>query len=192
MCRRSSRSANLIDLEYPEGYRFFAVEIDRATETIDTLKEKFACYSEIIRRRLFAEHWGIRNLSVMFVTTAPGRIETLRKLLEGEPYADRFLFAAAPDFGVVWTTPRALSKKLFDEPCPSAGKEPFHISKAKSRSHGLQDICEAISRKGWRVRGGLKLRRHDWVCRDEPRSGLLEGRSQWSFRTHHSRDVRGT
>lgn len=127
--KRRLEPDNLIGLEYREGYRFFAMEIDRATETIDTLREKFSCYSEILRKKLFANHWGIRNLSVMFVTTAPGRIETLRKLLKGDPYADRFLFAAAPDFGIDWNTPRAPLKHLFEEPWLRPDKGTLDISK---------------------------------------------------------------
>jgi len=102
------------------GYRFFAREDDRGTETFDrsnrlqsSIRAKLDKYLELMTTGKYQTQWGVPNLRVMFITTLPGRIETLRAYLKGKPFADRFLFKALPTFGAIWKAPRVPLDELF-------------------------------------------------------------------------------
>lgn len=118
---------DLFGLEYPEGgYRFFAVEIDRNTESIErknldynAFGKKITGYLELLRTKSFSDWWGIPNLTVLTVTTnathAQNLMEHVRK--QGEPrYADRFAFATEPTFGVNWRVPKTVLSNLLTDP----------------------------------------------------------------------------
>jgi hypothetical protein len=103
------------------GYRFFVREDDRGTESFDrsnrlqsSIRAKLDKYIELMTRGEYRVQWGVPNLRVMFVTTVPGRIETLRAYLRGKAHADRFLFKALPTFGAIWRAPREPLDELFD------------------------------------------------------------------------------
>ncbi|WP_422058519.1 hypothetical protein [Sphingomonas sp.] len=124
---RSLIPDDLFGLEYPgAGYRFFAVEIDRNTESIErsisgqtSFGRKIAAYLHILRTRAYRTHWGIPNLTVLTVTTnrthAANIIEYIRAQDAG-PFAERFLFQAEPSFGANWRVPSdVLSGVLTEE-----------------------------------------------------------------------------
>src|SRR3546814_19257908 len=67
----------LFGIEYlGAGFRFFAVEIDRNTESIErkNLKQnafgvKITAYLDVLRRQSYRSHWGIPKLPILTVTT---------------------------------------------------------------------------------------------------------------------------
>ncbi len=117
---------DLFGLEYPGvGFRFFALEIDRHTESIErtslgqsAFAAKVAGYAAILRNQSFRTHWGIPNLHVLTVTTnaahALNIVEHVRKHVD-PAYADRFVVACEPMFGVDWRVPRKLLSALISE-----------------------------------------------------------------------------
>lgn len=111
----------LMGFKYAEGFSFFVREEDRGTESVEredmsqtALKEKFEKYACVFGSKLYRQQWGLPNLRVLFTTTRPGRITTILKLLDGKPYADKFLFEALPNFGVKWSSPRAPLAEVFE------------------------------------------------------------------------------
>ena len=108
---------NLFGLAFEGGgYRFFAVEIDRNTETIspkkpvrNSIAKKLKGYTDIIANRTFASHFGIPNLTILFATTNFPHLDRMvshvRENVDAR-YHRKFLFNAFPDFGDVWRTPR--------------------------------------------------------------------------------------
>ena len=53
------------------------------------------------------EHFGFTNASVIFFTTIPGRVESMKAEVKGSRYADRFLFKVMPMFGIhEWRAPK--------------------------------------------------------------------------------------
>lgn len=119
----------LFGLSYGENrFRFFAVEIDRATETNRrTVFGKLDRWSEVMSAGLHTSFYGLPNMRVMFITTAPGRITQLLQYLDGKPHADKFVFKALPNFGDHWRAPREPVAELFDQWETMAG--PFDITK---------------------------------------------------------------
>jgi len=128
---------NLFGFHYPgDGYRFFAVEIDRNTESIErktrnqtAFAKKVLGYREIFRSRTFESHWGLPNLLVLTVTTNSAHMSNLLHYLTklDNPLSERFLFKHEPMFGVNWRVPREVLAHLF-APWARAGT-PFDISK---------------------------------------------------------------
>lgn len=107
---------DLFAIEYPERkFRFFAVEIDRNTESIDPKKPvknsiatKVAAYETVFDGRTHHAHFGIPNLSVLFITTNTTHMHKMLEFAKGSRRADRFLFKAFPTFGENWRVPREL------------------------------------------------------------------------------------
>jgi hypothetical protein len=127
--QRQVEADRLFGLKRENGYSFFAVEIDRATESnIRTVYAKLDNWIEVMQGRLFEPFYGLPNLRVLFITTAPGRMNTYIDYLKNKPKGDRFLFKALPDFGVHWKAPRGLLWELFT---------PWIAT------NGLKDICES-------------------------------------------------
>ena len=111
--------------------RFYAVEIDRRTESInsDTARtaygRKVQGYLHVLRNGTYRKHWGIPNLTVLTVTT--NRLH-LRHMIDycaslGAPdLAAHFLFRSVPCFGANWKVPAIMD--FFDEPWTGAdGRE---------------------------------------------------------------------
>ena len=129
---------DLFGLQYPDKtYRFFVVEIDRNTESIErrnlsqaSYRKKLDAYIEILGRGTFRERWGIPNLLVLTVTTNATHlrnlIDHLSKLTSGK-VLERFLFKAKPEFGVNWGVPSVMDD-LLAEPWARVGT-PFDISR---------------------------------------------------------------
>lgn len=124
MGQRALIPDDLFGLEYPGvGFRFFALEIDRNTESIErkNLKQtafgtKIAGYVDILRNQTYRIHWGVPNLRILTVTTnathARNILDYIEKLVDPK-YVDRFAFASEPAFGANWRVPKgALSELL--------------------------------------------------------------------------------
>lgn len=104
---------DLFGLEYPgSGFRFFAVEIDRNTESIqrrdqrqNAFSKKIKGYLDVLKNQTFRSHWGLPNLHVLTITTNATHglniLEHLRK--QDQPrFHDRFAMACVPSFGAHW------------------------------------------------------------------------------------------
>lgn len=117
---------DLFGLEYPGvGFRFFAVEIDRNTESIErknmtqnAFGAKIVGYLDVLRRQTYRAHWGLPNLHILSVTTNATHARNILSYVEkqAEPnYASRFAFACEPSFGANWRVPREVLSTLLDE-----------------------------------------------------------------------------
>ena len=126
---------DLFGLEYPGvGFRFFAVEIDRNTESIErknlaynTIGKKVEGYLTVLHDKRYRTWWGIPNLSVLLVTTSAGHAQNILAHIakQVDPrYAERFAIATEPMFGANWRVPPALISHLLEEPwrTPSGSK----------------------------------------------------------------------
>jgi hypothetical protein len=130
---------DLFGIEYPgKSYRFFAVEIDRNTESIERTKldqnafgTKLRGYLDIAGSRTYRSHWGIPNLLVLTVTTNVTHMHNilgyLKKLTEHDAKAaERFLFKAKPEFGSNWRVPDVMVD-ILTEPWLRADGTSFSI-----------------------------------------------------------------
>jgi hypothetical protein len=109
---------DLFGLKWDQSVRFFAVEIDRNTESITrkqvgstTFTEKLRSYLSAMRSQVYHEQWAIRNLSVLVVTTSDRHAANLKErvhVLDGS-LATRFYFRCVPQFGINWRVPPILN-----------------------------------------------------------------------------------
>lgn len=108
---------DLFGLEFePRKFRFFALEVDRATERINTTKmmgqsiaRKVAAYQQLFETRGYNARYGLPNMSVLFATTSKARMKSMliyiRQQVPERLHA-RFLFKVFPTFGQPWRVPR--------------------------------------------------------------------------------------
>jgi Replication-relaxation len=103
---------------------FYAVEIDRRTESIasDTAKtaygRKLHGYLDILENKTYRAHLGIPNLKILTVTTNPLHLQHMLnfyRTLNAPIYAQHFLFKAIPNFGANWRVPPVMYD-LFNSP----------------------------------------------------------------------------
>lgn len=127
---------DLFGLDYGGKYRFFAVEIDRNTESIErrslvqsAFARKIKGYLDILESRAFREVWGVPALLVLVVTTNATHMANIVRHVRdtGSPHAEKFLFQAKPEFGINWKIPSVLNG-LLTGPWMRTGTE-FDISK---------------------------------------------------------------
>src|SRR5207244_13406479 len=122
---------DLFVIQYPgPRIRFFAVEIDRRTESINSETAKTAYgrklqgYIEAMRSRTYHKQWGIPALTVLTVTTNPIHLQHMLDYFHSlnEPQlAKRFLFKSKSHFGANWEVP-PIMYDLFDEPWIAADR----------------------------------------------------------------------
>lgn len=117
---------DLFGLEYPgSGFRFFAVEIDRNTESIErrnlqqsAFGRKVAGYLSVLRGGTYRTWWGIPNLHILIVTTnathARNILDHIAKAAD-PAYRQRFAIACEPSFGSNWRVPRGVLSRLLTE-----------------------------------------------------------------------------
>lgn len=133
---------DLFGLGYPSDarptFRFFALEVDRGTESLDrtdlsqtSYGGKLPLYLDLMRQRLFTERWGIPNLLVLTVTTGPKRMSNMMEHVaqcttHAPKLRARFLFKWKPDFAGHWSVPPILHD-LFDEPWDRCEYDPLRI-----------------------------------------------------------------
>lgn len=105
---------DLFGLQYPNGYRFFAVEIDRRTESLkssnprqSTVHRKVTAYFDVLEGQTYRRQWGVPNLTVLTITTSATRLSNIVRKMERltNPLAGRFLFKADDHFGADWRIP---------------------------------------------------------------------------------------
>lgn len=112
---------NLFGLAYPrddgqESFRFFAVEIDRNTESVDPKKpvknsiaRKLKGYTTILEGRAYESHFGLPNISVLFATTNSNHMRRMIDLVKRDVpprFQHKFLFKTFAGFGENWVVPR--------------------------------------------------------------------------------------
>lgn len=107
---------------------FFAVEIDRRTESInsDTSKTAFGRklygYLDILENRTYRAHLGIPNLTVLTITTNAVHLNHMLDFyhsLNAPQWARHFLFKSIPNFGANWRVPPVMYG-LFNDPWTAA------------------------------------------------------------------------
>lgn len=107
----------LFGINYGDSYRFFAVEIDRQTESIErknpeqnTFGKKLANYLDVMKHRTYKEIWGVPTLMVLTVTTNVTHMKNMMSYLHklDPKLSERFLFKALPTFGANWRVPPLL------------------------------------------------------------------------------------
>jgi hypothetical protein len=112
---------DLFGIDYGGKYRFFAVEIDRNTESIErksvdqsSFGKKLSAYTDIIDRATFKKVWGIPNLLILTVTTNESHMANMLAYVGRNTIAhqEKFLFKAKREFGVNWTMPGVMDDLL--------------------------------------------------------------------------------
>lgn len=75
-------------IKYPDGYRSFALEVDRGTEPVrsgaarKSLRRSVQQYREVLDRKLYQAHWGLRSrLAVLWVFNSTIREHKFQKIL---------------------------------------------------------------------------------------------------------------
>ncbi len=115
----------LFGLHYPGiGYRFFAVEIDRNTESIErtnlgqsSFGRKVLGYRAILAARTYRSWWGLPNLHILTVTTNATHVRNLLDHIRHHvdpPHRERFAVTAEPMFGAHWRVPREVLAHLLE------------------------------------------------------------------------------
>ncbi|MEJ7925778.1 replication-relaxation family protein [Sphingobium sp. AN641] len=108
----------LYGIEYPGiGFRFFAVEIDRNTESIErrnlcqsAFARKVAGYVAALRDQSYRLWWGIPNLHILTVTTNATHARKLNEYIKShvpETVQSRFVIKVDATFGIDWRVPDA-------------------------------------------------------------------------------------
>ena len=134
---RPTEPDQLFGIDYGNGFRFYALETDRGTESIEpknlkanSILRKLLSYDHILRRAEYKKLFGIPVIYPMFVTTSEERVTHMVSLAEKlYPKGSKFtLFTHIPGFDFYYRTPPLLPK-LFTHPWQRAGNEPLLINK---------------------------------------------------------------
>jgi len=112
--------------------RYFAIEADMGTESIETIiKSKIVAYREIIASYVIDEHFGIDNLRVLFVTTGEARMRNMMAAvadIADQGRSRMFGFACRPDLGDLARAP-APTGGMFAHPWERVGHDPLQLGK---------------------------------------------------------------
>lgn len=123
--RQSLTPDALFGFKYPAGgFRFFAVEIDRNTESIErrnlgqsSFAAKVRGYDHILDTQAHRDWWGIPNLTVLIVTTSATHASALLRYIARESHhASHYAVAVETTFRANWRVPSGLLQNLFHEP----------------------------------------------------------------------------
>jgi hypothetical protein len=108
---------DLFGIDYGGKFRFFAVEIDRNTESIErrnvgqtAFGKKLNAYGDILERGTFRDVWGIPNILILTVTTNATHMANMLAYASAitTAHQQKFLFKAKPGFGMNWTVPAVM------------------------------------------------------------------------------------
>ena len=117
---------DLFALENAEGKkRYFAVEIDRNTESIkprkfdhNTFGKKIAGYKQVMDTGMAHKQWGFHNLHILTVTTNHTHAKNILDYVQSQgskKLTDRFYIAVEPNFGANWRVPKEILEHLFSD-----------------------------------------------------------------------------
>jgi hypothetical protein len=107
----------LFGLHYPDaGFRFFAVEAGRNTESIErrnltqsAFARKITGYVSALQEQQHRIWWGVPNLHVLTVTTSVLHAGNLLRYIRDHVPAElqqRFALMVQPSFGALWAVPQ--------------------------------------------------------------------------------------
>ncbi len=117
------------------GNRYYALEADMGTETIETIiRGKILAYREIVASCTIDDHLGIDNLTVLFVTTREPRMRSMMEELRAiarDGRTPRFAFACRPDLGDFMHTPAPIGE-MFRASWERVGYEALQIDAHQS------------------------------------------------------------
>ena len=118
------------DALFAIGDRFFALEADMGTESIEAvIKPKIRAYREIVASGVIDDHFGIDNLRVLFVTTNEKRMRNIMKAAEWFARNGRsamFGFACRPDLASFTRAP-APDGRMFRDPWRRVGRDDLRL-----------------------------------------------------------------
>ena len=121
------------DALFAIGERYFALEADMGTESIEAIiKPKIRAYREIVAARAIDDHFGIDNLYVLFVTTSEKRMHNMMKAVESITRNGRskmFHFSCRPDLSSFIRAPGP-DGRMFREPWRRAGHTDWRLDSA--------------------------------------------------------------
>jgi hypothetical protein len=121
----------LFGLEYPRaGFRFFAVECDRNTESIErrnlrqsAFARKLTGYATVLDAQAYRNWWGIPNLHMLTITTNAVHAANILRFIRDQisPSLHPALgITVAPAFGRNWRVPKEPLACLMDMPWQTA------------------------------------------------------------------------
>jgi len=120
------------DAFFAIGERYYAIEADRGTESIETIiKSKIIAYREIVASCVIDEHFGTDNLRVLFVTTNDRRMRNMMDAVASVATNGRsrmFGFSCRPDLADFTRAP-APTGHMFAQPWERVGYEPLELGK---------------------------------------------------------------
>lgn len=131
---------DLFGLEYPSaGFRFFALEVDRHTESIERANlassafgRKVESYLAVLANRTYVPWWGVPNLTVLTITTSALHAANIMQFIKRQVDArshERMAIRAETCFGANWRVPQAVLEGLLSEAWMTPG-EPKDIGRA--------------------------------------------------------------
>jgi hypothetical protein len=118
---RSLIPDGLFGIQYRDrSYRFFAVEVDRNTESIERTRldqsgfgRKLRGYAEALSNRTYKTSWGIPSLLILTVTTSAVHLQNIVRYTDAlKDRADHFLFKTKTEFGTNWEVPDVMRDLL--------------------------------------------------------------------------------
>lgn len=113
------------------GNRYYALEADMGTETIETIiRGKILAYREIVATCTIDDHLGIDNLTVLFVTTREPRMRSMMEELRTiarDGRTPRFAFACRPDLSNFLHAPAPVGN-MFREPWERVGYDALNLT----------------------------------------------------------------
>jgi hypothetical protein len=116
------------------GARYFAIEADMGTESIETIiKGKIRAYREIVGGCIIDDHFGIDNLTVLFVTINETRMRNMMKAVSEIARNKRsvmFAFACRPDLSDFMRAP-APTGRMFREPWKRVGFDDLRLDEKR-------------------------------------------------------------
>jgi hypothetical protein len=119
------------DAMFGLGNRYFAIEADMGTESIETIiKGKIRAYREIVGGCIIDDHFGIDNLTVLFVTINETRMRNMMKAVSEIARNKRsvmFAFACRPDLSDFMRAP-APTGRMFREPWKRVGFDDLQLN----------------------------------------------------------------
>lgn len=119
------------DALFALGNRYFALEADMGTESIDPIiRGKILSYREIVASGTIDEHFGIDNLTVLFVTTNEARMRNIMSELATIARNGRtpnFAFSCRPDLANFLQAPAPMGS-MFTAAWERVGFEPLTLN----------------------------------------------------------------
>ena len=107
----------LFAIKYPDGYRAFALEVDRGTEPMRSVAARKSCqssvkqYRQLLTERQFQKHYGLKsNVAVLWVFNSIARHHQFKNIIGCNDL--RFATASAQCFFPNWMQIQLLSHDL--------------------------------------------------------------------------------